>query len=113
MIDLSPKGIDRLREATERTIRLVHQRGSTPQTVTQHPQAVIDDCKIVLAALDLIEQQRREIDRQQSRIQELMGLISHDVEKAEELERLRTELAATRDRYIHAVRERDEAVNTD
>jgi hypothetical protein len=48
------EGRTSLKEACEKTIRLAHQRGSST-TCTQHPQDVIEDAKIMLAALDEID----------------------------------------------------------
>jgi hypothetical protein len=53
--------LKQLREATERTARLAHQRGNSGP-VTQHSQDVIDDCKLMLGALNEIERLRMELE---------------------------------------------------
>lgn len=47
-----------VREATEKTIRLAHQRGSS-SVVRQPAQDVIDDCNLMLGAIDEIDRLRQ------------------------------------------------------
>lgn len=56
----TPEGRMAIKEATEKTIRLAMQRGSAT-VCTQHSQDVIEDAKIMLAVLDVAENQAKEL----------------------------------------------------